>query len=94
MTRIAVLAVALALAGCAQTREAAEWLASDKAQKAAANLKGLAAAIDCGLVVPGAALSQELARAVDARQAAIDKAGRVHAASAAVCAALGGLPAR
>ena len=90
MIKIVLLACALALGGCAQTREAAEWLASDKAQKAAANLKGLAAAIDCGLVVPGAALSREIARAVDAGQAAVDRAGRVYAASAAVCAALGG----
>ena len=92
MLKIALLACAMALCGCGQTREAAEWLASDKAQKAAANLKGLAVAIDCGLVLPGAALSQEIARAVDARQAAVDRAGRVYATSAALCAALDGPP--
>ena len=92
MRKIVAIALALALAGCAQGQQAAEWLASDRAQKAAANLKGLAAAIDCGLVVPGAALSQEIVRAVDAGQAAVDRAGRVYATSAALCAALGGAP--
>ena len=90
MARIAAIALMLTLAGCAQTREAAEWLASDKARTAAANLKAAAAAIDCGLVAPSAALSQEIARALEAGQATIDRAGRVRAASAALCDALGG----
>ena len=85
MIKIAVFALALALAGCAQTRQAAEWLSSDKAQKAAANLKSLATAIDCGLVVSGAALSKDIARVVDAGQAAIDRVGKVYAMSSAVC---------
>lgn len=92
MIKVATVALALTLAACAQTREAADWLASDKAREAAANLKTIAAAIDCGLVVSGAALSTEVARIVDAGEAAIDGAGKVHAVSAAVCEALGGTP--
>jgi len=90
MKKCLAIALALTLAGCAQSQQAVDWLASDKAQKAAVNLKGLTVAIDCGLVVPGAALSQEIARAVDARQAAVDRAGRIYATSAELCAALGG----
>lgn len=90
MKKFAALSLALALAGCAQTQQAADWLASDRAQKAAGNLKTLAAAIDCGLVVSGAALSQEIARLVDAGQAVIDRTGKVRAVSIAICAALGG----
>lgn len=94
MKTIAALAIALALAGCAQAQQAADWLASDKARKAAANLTAAAAAFDCGLVAPGAALSREIARLVEAGEAAVDRAGKVHAVSAAVCGALGGVPAR
>ena len=91
----AALMLALALAGCAQTRQAADWLASDKAQKAAANLRAAAVALDCGLVVSGAALSRQIANLVDAGEAAVDKAGKVYAVSNAVCEALGGAaPAR
>lgn len=90
MKKLAAMSLALALAGCAQTQQAADWLASDRAQKAAGNLRNIAAAIDCGLVVSGAALSQEIARLVDAGQAAIDRAGKVHAVSIAICEALGG----
>ena len=92
MKKLTALALALALAGCAQTQQAADWLASDKAQKAAANLKTIAAAIDCGLVVSGAALSKEIAGIVEAGQAAIDRTGKVYAVSAAICEALGGTP--
>ena len=90
MTKIAAIALMLALPGCAQTRETAEWLASDKARTAVANFKAAAAAIDCGFTAPGAALSHEIARALEAGQAKIDRAGRVRAASAALCDALGG----
>lgn len=90
MKKIAAMWLALALAGCAQTQQAADWLASDRAQKAAANFKALAAAIDCGFVVSGAALSKEIAAIVDAGRAAIDRTGKVYAVSAAVCDALGG----
>jgi len=90
MRKIVAIALALALAGCAQGQQAAEWLASDRAQKAAANLKTLAVAIDCGVVVSGAALSKDIAAIVEAGQAAIDRAGKVHAVSMAVCDALGG----
>ena len=93
MKKIAAMWLALALAGCAQTQQAADWLASDRAQKAAANLKNLAAAIDCGLVVSGAALSKEIAAIVDAGQATIDRTGKLYAVSAAVCGALEGGPA-
>lgn len=93
MKMIEALAIALALAGCAQTQRAADWLASDRAQKAAANLKTAAAALDCGLVAPGAALSREIARLVEAGEAAVDRAGKVDTVSAAVCEALGGTPA-
>lgn len=89
MKKIAAMWFALALAGCAQTQQAADWLASDRAQKAAGNLRSLAAAIDCGLVVSGAALSKDIAAIVDAGQAAIDRTGKVHAVSVAVCDALG-----
>lgn len=92
MVRIAAVALALALAACAQTQQAADWLASDKAQKAAENLKTIAAVIDCGLAVSGAALSKEIARIVNAGEAAIDRTGKVYAVSAAVCDALGGKP--
>jgi len=90
MKKLAAMSLALALAGCAQTQQAADWLASDRAQKAAANLKALAVAIDCGLVVSGAAVSQEIARVVDAGRAAIDRTGKVYAVSLAVCEVLGG----
>ncbi|MFT4097191.1 MAG: hypothetical protein QM651_08690 [Rhodoblastus sp.] len=90
MKTLLVGALALALAGCVQAQQAADWLASDKAQKVAANLETAAAAFDCGIVVSGAALSLEIARMVDAGHAAIDRAGKVHAVSTAVCAALGG----
>ncbi len=93
MKKCLAIALALTLAGCAQSQQAVDWLASDKAQKAAANLKTAAAAIDCGLVVSGAALSQEIARLVEAGAAAVDRAGKVHAVSVAVCATLGGAPA-
>ena len=66
--------------------------AHEKAQKAAANLKTIAAAIDCGLVVSSAALSKQIAQIVDAGEAAIDRTGKVHAVSAAVCEALDGAP--
>ena len=92
MIKIAAVAVALTLAACAQTQQAADWLASDKAQKAAANLKTIAAAIDCGLVVSSAALSKQIAQIVDAGEAAIDRTGKVHAVSAAVCEVLDGAP--
>ena len=90
MMKFSALSLALSLAACAQAQQAADWLASDKAQKAAANLKTVAAAIDCGLVVSGAALSKDIARIVDAGEAAIDRTGKVYAVSAAVCDALGG----
>jgi len=93
MKTFAALSLAIALAGCAQTRQAADWLASDRAQKAAANLKTVAAAIDCGLVVSGATLSQDIARIVEAGQAVVDRAGKVRAVSSAVCQALGGVSA-
>lgn len=87
---IPALAIALALAGCAQTQHAADWLASHRAQKAAANLKAAAAALDCGLIAPGAALSREIAGLVKAGEATVDRAGKAHAVSAAICEALGG----
>ncbi len=90
MTKLAAVWLALALTGCARTQQAADWLPSDKARTAAANLGHIAATIDCGLVVPGAALSTGIARIVDAGRAAIDRAGKVHAVSAAICEALGG----
>ena len=90
MKKLAAMSLALGLAGCVPTQQAADWLASDRAQKAAANLKTLAVAIDCGVVVSGAALSKDIAAIVEAGQAAIDRAGKVHAVSMAVCDALGG----
>ncbi|HMN71808.1 MAG TPA: hypothetical protein PKA55_08055 [Rhodoblastus sp.] len=92
MKTLFAIALALALAGCARTQQAADWLASDKAQKAFANLRTAAAAIDCGLVVSGATLSREIAQLIDAGRATVDRAGKVRAVSAAVCAALGGAP--
>ena len=77
MIKIAAVAVALTLAACAQTQQAADWLASDKAQKAAANLKTIAAAIDCGLVVSSAALSKQIAQIVDAGEAANPELSRM-----------------
>ncbi len=90
MKILAAFTLALALAGCAQMRTTVDWLASDKTQKAAANLKAAAAAIDCGLVVPGAALSEQIARLVETGEAAVDRTGKVRAVSAAICEALGG----
>ncbi|MFV0279229.1 MAG: hypothetical protein ACK5JM_00545 [Rhodoblastus sp.] len=93
MKYLFAIAFALTFAGCAATRQAADWLASDKAQKAAINLKTLANAVDCGLVLPAAALSREIARAVEAGQASLDTTGKVHAVSAAICDSLGGVSA-
>ena len=92
MKNLACAVLALSLAGCAQAQKATDYLAAPKTAAAAANLKNLAAAFDCGLVVSGAALSGEIAAIVGAGQAAIGTTGRVYAVSAAVCNALGGTP--
>lgn len=90
MKQFIAISVALALAGCAGMQQAGDWLASDRARKAAANLKTIVAALDCGLVVSGAAMSMEIARIVDAGKAAVDRTGKVYAVSAAACESLGG----
>jgi hypothetical protein len=92
MSRLAFLFVCAALAGCNGLQSATDYLASPKATQAARNLKTLAQAFDCGLVVAGAALSSEIAGIVDAGQAAIGTSGRVYAVSAAICVAMGGEP--
>lgn len=84
------LSGALALAGCNGVQKTTDWLADPKTALAAANLKSLAMAFDCGLVVSGAALGGQIAGIVEAGQGAIDAAGRVYAVSAALCEALGG----
>ena len=84
---------AITLAGCNGAEKTADFLASPKTTQAAANLKKLAMAFDCGIVVSGAALSREIAEIVDAGKAAIGTTGKVYAISAAVCAALGGMSA-
>jgi hypothetical protein len=83
---------ALALAGCNSVQKATDYLASPKTAQAAQNLKNLAQAFDCGVVVTGAALSGQIAEIVDAGQATIGTTGKVYAVSAAVCTALGGTP--
>lgn len=88
MKRILVFASALALAGCSALQKASDWLADPKTAQAAINLRTLASAVDCGLVAPGAVLARAIAEAVEAGQATVDRVGKVHAASAAVCAAL------
>jgi hypothetical protein len=88
MKRILVCVGLLALAGCASLQKAADWLADPRTAQAAANLRTLASAVDCGLVAPGAALARDIAEAVEAGQATVDRAGKVHAVSAAICAAL------
>lgn len=92
MKKIIALSGALALAGCNGVQKATDYLADPKTTTAATNLKNLATAFDCGLVVSGAALSQDIAEIVDAGQAAIGTTGKVYAVSQAVCMALGGNP--
>ena len=90
MKKFLALAGAIALAGCNGVEKTTDFLASPKTTQAAANLKNLAMAFDCGIVVSGAALSQNIAQIVDAGQAAVGTTGKVYAVSEAVCAALGG----
>ena len=92
MRLIALAAAVVALAGCTQVQKATDYLASPKTTQAAINLKSLAQVFDCGLVVSGAALSENIATIVNAGDAAIGATGRVYAVSAAICAALGGVP--
>lgn len=92
MNRFIPLVALALLSGCAQIERATDWLASDRTQKAAANLRTLAAAFDCGLVASGASLSQQIARIVEAGDAAIGTTGKVYAVSAAICASLGENP--
>lgn len=92
MRHFAIIPVCVALAGCNSVQKATDYLASPKTTQAAQNLKNLAQAFDCGLVVAGAALSSEIAEIVDAGEAAIGTSGKVYAVSAAVCVALGGAP--
>ena len=90
--RAGALAGALALAGCNGLQKTTDWLADPKTAQAAANLRSLARAFDCGLVVSGAAASREIVEIVEAGQGVIGTAGRVYAVSAALCEALGGAP--
>ena len=92
MKKYLALAGALALAGCNGVQKATDYLADPKTTTAAANLKNFATAFDCGLVVSGAALGQNIAEIVNAGHAAIGATGKVYAVSAAVCTALGGAP--
>jgi hypothetical protein len=90
MTKFLALAGAIMLAGCNGVEKTTDFLASPKTTQAAKNLKNLAMAFDCGVVVSGAALSRDIAGIVDAGKAAIGTTGKVYAVSEAVCAALGG----
>lgn len=92
MKRVIAVSVALWIAGCAQAQQATDWLASERTRQAASNLKSLAMAFDCGLVVSGAALSRTVAQIVEAGDGAIGAAGKVYAVSAAICESLGGAP--
>ena len=92
MKIIIILAGALALGGCSAVQKATDYLASPRTTQAAINLKNLSTAFDCGLVVSGAALSQNIAQIVDAGDAAIGTTGRVYGVSQAICVALGGSP--
>ena len=92
MRLIALAAALFGLAGCTQVQNATDYLASPKTTQAANNLRTLATAFDCGLVVTGAALSQNIAEIVNAGDAAIGTTGKVYAVSAAICTALGGAP--
>ena len=89
---VALSFIAGTLGGFAQAQKATDYLAAPKTAQAVANLRSLAMAFDCGLVVAGAALSGEIAGIVDAGQAAVGTTGRIYAVSAAICTALGGAP--
>lgn len=92
MIRCIFLLAPLLAAGCAQVEATIDWLASDRTRQAASNLRTLAAAFDCGIVVSGAALSRSIAAAVEAGDAAVANAGKVYAVSAAICAELRDAP--
>ena len=91
--KISVTALALALAismsSCAAT---IKELSDPSFTQAVNNSKNLATAFVCGFVVPGAALSTDIANLVNAGKAAIDTTGKVSAVSSAVCSALVALP--
>ena len=88
MRRMLVLAACLALAGCNGVQKATDWMASPTTTKAANNAAKFTMAVECGLIVPGAQLSQQIAAIVKAGDAAIDTTGKVYAVSEAVCTTL------
>ena len=94
MKRIAVLSAALAilLGGCTQFQNAVSFVASPQFTTAATNLKNVAMAFDCGVVVPLAQLSQGIAQIVNAGQSAIGTTGKVYAVSVAVCNTISTMP--
>ncbi|MDE2363144.1 MAG: hypothetical protein KGM42_10750 [Hyphomicrobiales bacterium] len=92
MKTISIVAVCVALAGCASIQKTTAWLAAPTTTQAAANLKTMATAFDCGIVVSGAALGKDIAEIVGAGQATIGTSGKVYAISAAICTSLGGAP--
>ncbi len=89
---VSAASLSLALGGCAEIQKATNYLAAPTTTQAAQNLKTLATAFDCGLVVTGAQLAQNIAALVNAGQSAIGTTGKVYAVSQAICTALQGTP--
>lgn len=92
MKRSIAVVAAFALSGCSTMEKIEANLASPTTTQAAANLKTLATAFDCGVVVSSAQLSQTIAQLVNAGQSAIGTTGKVYAVSVAICNTLQGAP--
>ena len=93
MKRIAIaLLAAVSLAGCAQFQNAVSYVASPQFTTASNNLKNVAMAFDCGVVVPLSQLSQQIATLVNAGQSAIGTTGKIYAVSVAICNTISAMP--
>jgi hypothetical protein len=86
------LAIAPAIGGCSAVQKATDYLASPQFTTAANNVRNVAVAFDCGIVVVGAQLAGTIANEVNAGNAAISTTGKVYAVASSVCIALGGTP--
>lgn len=86
------LSLSLVMAGCAQFDAAVNYLASPRFTTATTNLKNVAMAFDCGVVVPLSSLSQQIATLVNAGESAIGTTGKVYALSVLICNTISALP--
>lgn len=91
MKRLIIIATVVSLGGCAQIQSATDYLASPSASQAANNAAKFALAVDCGVVVPLAALGQQIASIVQAGDATVTTTGKVYAISQAVCQTITGI---